>query len=149
MENASKALIIAGAILISIVIISFGIIIINNVRGNITGANVNEADTQAFNSKFQSYVGSGKTAAQIEQLIQAVMTNNISENSSGTKRFVQVDLGNNVVISGTTTKTYGSHGDNAAYQAITIVPTVANTKTYTVKVETYGGSGLIEYIKVE
>ena len=33
MENASKALIIAGAILIAIVLISFGVILVNRSRG--------------------------------------------------------------------------------------------------------------------
>ena len=63
MENASKALIIAGAILLSILIISFGIIVINNVRGNITGANVNDTEVQAFNSKFTAYVGKRKISS--------------------------------------------------------------------------------------
>ena len=139
MENASKALIIAGAILLSILIISFGIIVINNVRGNITGANVNDTEIQAFNSKFTAYVGNGKSAAQIEQLIQATMTNNISENASETKRFVKVTYTSN----GTTT----TYGDTATYVQITAIPTVPNSQLYNVSA-TYGPTGLITVLTV-
>lgn len=139
MENASKALIIAGAILLSILIISFGIIVINNVRGNITGANVNDTEVQAFNSKFTAYVGKGKSAAQIEQLIQATMTNNISENASETKRFVKVTY----TINGTTT----TYGDTETYAAITAIPTVPNSQLYNVGA-TYGPTGLITVLTV-
>ena len=44
MENASKALIIAGAVLIAIVLISFGVILVNRSRGTTQQA----ADTQNF-----------------------------------------------------------------------------------------------------
>ena len=135
MENASKALIIAGAILLSILIISFGIIVINNVRGNITGANVNDTEIQAFNSKFTAYVGNGKTAAQIEQLIQAAMTNNISENSSQTNRFVQVAYNST------------NYGSASTYVAITALPTVPNSQLYNVTA-TYGPTGLITVLTV-
>ena len=135
MENASKALIIAGAILLSILIISFGIIVINNVRGNITGANVNDTEIQAFNSKFTAYVGNGKSAAQIEQLIQATMTNNISENASQTNRFVQVKY------NGT------DYGSTTEYAVITAIPTVPNSQLYNVGA-TYGSTGLITVLTV-
>ena len=135
MENASKALIIAGAILLSILIISFGIIVINNVRGNITGANVNDTEIQAFNSKFTAYVGNGKSAAQIEQLIQAAMTNNISENASQTNRFVQVTYGGQ------------NYGSTTEYKVITAIPTVPNSQLYNVGA-TYGPTGLITVLTV-
>ena len=74
MENASKALIIAGAILLSILIISFGIIVINNVRGNITGANVNDTEVQAFNNQFLSYDGK-QSGSNVKALIGRLIAN--------------------------------------------------------------------------
>ena len=61
MENASKALIIAGAILLAIIIISLGIMVVNNARNQIGGANLNAQEVQAFNSNWESYIGDKKT----------------------------------------------------------------------------------------
>ena len=54
MENASKALIIAGAILISILLISVGIIIMNAINDPVSkGADAATSQaTQIFNSQF-------------------------------------------------------------------------------------------------
>ena len=75
MENTSKALIIAGAILVAILLISIGIIIINSMKKPIRQAD-KEADSQAvqiFNSQFQSYIGKNKTASQVSSLIGKIM----------------------------------------------------------------------------
>ena len=62
MENASKALIIAGAILIAILLISIGIILINSGRDvTSTGtAGMNSQKIQTFNSQFTAYEGKRK-----------------------------------------------------------------------------------------
>ena len=73
MENASKALIIAGAILISILLISVGIIVMNSINKPVDQA-AGTADSQAiemFNSKFSGYVGSGQSAQAMKSLINA------------------------------------------------------------------------------
>ena len=75
MENASKALIIAGAILLAIVIISLGLIVVNNSRNAVDSANMNEQEIQTFNSKFTSYEGT-KTGTQVKALIQVVIASN-------------------------------------------------------------------------
>ena len=62
MENASKALIIAGAILISILLISVGIIVMNAIN-NPVQQGAASADSQAieiFNGKFTGYMGRQK-----------------------------------------------------------------------------------------
>ncbi len=62
MENASKALIIAGAILISILLISIGIILINSGRDiTETGTQgMNSQKIQTFNAQFTAYEGTKK-----------------------------------------------------------------------------------------
>ena len=80
MENASKALIIAGAILLAIVIISLGLIVVNNTRGVADSANLSEQEIQAFNAKFTPYEGSNKTGTQVKTLLQTVIAAN---NASG------------------------------------------------------------------
>ena len=76
MENASKALIIAGAILLSILIISLGIMIYNNAKGTVTDANLDSEQAQAFNGKFTIYAGRQRTASDVNALVAAVQSNN-------------------------------------------------------------------------
>lgn len=86
MENASKALIIAGAILVSILLISIGVIIINST-GNMTDQVGTTTDTMAietFNSQFTNYEGR-VSASQVKALVSKV---NASNAANGTERQV-------------------------------------------------------------
>ena len=78
MENASKALIIAGAILISILIISLGVLVYNQASSTVSKANLNSQEAQAQNSKFESYFGTDVTAQEVKNLLSEVRTNNLS-----------------------------------------------------------------------
>ena len=77
MENASKALIIAGAILISILLISIGIMLINSGREvTDTGtASMCGYKIEAFNSKFTMYEGERK-GSEIKNIYSAVQASN-------------------------------------------------------------------------
>ena len=62
MENASKALIIAGAILVAILLIGIGVVLINNTSG-VTDATREQMDSTALqikNGQFSQYVGAQK-----------------------------------------------------------------------------------------
>lgn len=75
MENASKALIIAGAILLAILIIGLGVFIFNKAKG---ATNMDDLDSQAVeahNSTFQNYEGT-INGTQAKSLIDAVRNNN-------------------------------------------------------------------------
>lgn len=76
MENASKALIIAGAILLSILIIGLGMLVFNQARDAISGANLDAEKAEAFNSKFMAYTGDGVTGPQVKSLLDLVVNNN-------------------------------------------------------------------------
>ena len=81
MENASKALIIAGAILIAILLISVGIMVMNAVNKPID-ATSEEAISQAaqiFNTKFTVYEGTNKSMQDIKSLLMAVQASNASD----------------------------------------------------------------------
>ena len=56
MENASKALIIAGAILISILLISLGILIYNQAQSAVQDGGMDEMQLASFNGKFLQYL---------------------------------------------------------------------------------------------
>lgn len=82
MENASKALIIAGAILLAILIISLGILIYNQASGIVTNNNMSEVDINTFNSKFTQYGGEQRGSA-VRALIQQVQSSNaVPENEN-------------------------------------------------------------------
>ena len=104
MENASKALIIAGAILISILLISVGIIIMNAINDPVQQG-ASSADSQAieiFNSQFTGYEGSAVKATTVKALITKVRSSNGSDDSH------QVDITGDVTsgASVSTGKTY-------------------------------------------
>lgn len=77
MENASKALIIAGAILVSIMIIGLGVVILNNVRSTISNTKLTSEEAQANNEKFTSMFSQNAAASEVKNLITLVRSNNI------------------------------------------------------------------------
>lgn len=78
MENASKALIIAGAILISILLISVGVLIMNSTNGVTSGmgGSARAMEMQTFNSQFVSYGGDAVSSSQVRSLVSSVITSN-------------------------------------------------------------------------
>ena len=80
MENASKALIIAGAILIAILLITIGIILINSGRDiTDTGvAGMQSQKIQTFNSQFTPYEGK-KKGSELRSLFNTVNASNATD----------------------------------------------------------------------
>ena len=80
MENASKALIIAGAILLAILIISLGIMIYQ----------------QASNQKFIQYTGSNVRGAQVNALLNQIQMSNVTYQDDSSRQVkVTVESGTN------------------------------------------------------
>ena len=73
MENASKALIIAGAILLAILLISLGIMIFNQAQDTVDNSGMSQAEITAFNNKFLKYEGEQK-ASVVKSLINEVIS---------------------------------------------------------------------------
>ncbi len=87
MENASKALIIAGAILISILLIGIGMMVFGNISG-ITGGAQQEMDSmqiQMFNDKFSHYEGTNVSGSNVKSLINVINSNNASTTDESRK----------------------------------------------------------------
>lgn len=83
MENASKALIIAGSILIAIMIISLGIYIFKQYSSFAKeNADLSEQEISAFNSKITAYLGEGISGSQVNALLQYCLANNMSAQQS-------------------------------------------------------------------
>ena len=75
MENASKALIIAGAILLSILLISLGIVIFSQAQDTVTNSGMSDAEISSFNNRFIKYEGTRKGSV-VKTLIQEVIASN-------------------------------------------------------------------------
>ena len=128
MENASKALIIAGAILLTILIISLGIMIYNQASGVVNNNAMTEVEVTSFNQKFEQYLGENVRGANVNSLLNAIKTNNMSTDDASKKISITGACGT----------------DASAY-------TKADTgSTYKVEVPTngYTTGGLISQIKI-
>ena len=89
MENASKALIIAGAILLAILIIGLGVFIYNQASNAIGNTGMDQLAIQQFNGQFESYEGR-KSGSQVKQLLKTVISNNFTH-SDDTSMMVWVN----------------------------------------------------------
>ncbi len=73
MENASKALLIAGAVLIAILVVS--LIVYLAVSGGdflISNTNNDSSEIKVFNSKFMKYEGNSVSGTDVKQLLKDV-----------------------------------------------------------------------------
>ncbi len=74
MENASKALIIAGAILLSILIIALGIFVFNAAKGAVNTDQLDATEIQAFNEPITQYEGR-QMGSQVKSLLGTLISN--------------------------------------------------------------------------
>ena len=99
MENASKALIIAGAILLSILLISLGIMIFSQAQDTVNNSGMSEAELNSFNSKFLKYEGT-RRGSEVKSLINEVITSNANESNQDLERVIDVQLGEGDLMEG-------------------------------------------------
>ena len=76
MENASKALIIAGAILLSIVLITLGVVIIGRGQETVDQANIDDQVVSTWNQKWTKYEGESVNGTVVNNLINEVISSN-------------------------------------------------------------------------
>ena len=141
MENASKALIIAGAILLSILLISLGILVYNNAKGTIQDANLDSEEAQTFNTKISQYCGTKKSAIDMNSLMDA-----IAALAQAERHYISVKTENSAggYITGGGTITVDA---TAAASGVTY-PSFNTGTTYTATYKT-GADGYINYVIVK
>ena len=90
MENASKALIIAGAILLSILIIAIGMYIYTSSHNSISeaGSQISEQEKTSFNQQWNTYEGA-QGGNNVKALLQKVIAN-CNTNAEEAQRLVDV-----------------------------------------------------------
>lgn len=140
MENASKALIIAGAILLSILIISLGIMIFNQAQDTINNSGMSKAEISSFNSQFTKYEGI-QTGSNVKSLIQEVNTSNATDANEGNGRQITLKA---VDFTLTAQSTYDGNGASNRYAT----SKVASAGKYDVSVTGTDSSGYISEITI-
>lgn len=135
MENASKALIIAGSILISIIIISLGVVVFQRMSGSVSdNANLDQQERASFNAKITPYIGENISGSQVNALIQTARAiNNKSINDGDNVKRIEIKNSSGYLLT--------KDNDNGT-------PKNVKTGTY-YKVEgTFDNNGLITSITV-
>ena len=122
MENATKALLIAAAVLVAILIISLGLMIFNNASDVVTNnANLSEYEIQAFNNKFLNFEGESVSGTSVNSLLRPAFNSNLAEEDEGRQIDIYYDdgTGNSEKILGKTDATQPSRLDTGArYQVV-------------------------------
>ena len=77
MENASKALIIAGAILLAILLIALGVYVFQQASANTGTEQLSSTEVQSHNDPFSRYEGQC-TGTEVKALLDTIRTNNIN-----------------------------------------------------------------------
>ena len=90
MENASKALIIAGAILLSIAIIGIGMYVYQMASSTIGSANMSAQEVAAYNAEFDRYEGT-QTGTTVRALCDAVRQHNAYQEDNS--KLIQLTTG--------------------------------------------------------
>lgn len=132
MENASKALIIAGAILISILLIGIGMFLYNAAQEPITSAQdqMSQQALRQFNQKFEKYGGSQK-GSTVRSMISEVIASNAQETKNATGRTITVN------------------SKSTANDIAGLADSINNLKSYTVKVQFNETTGAVNAITFE
>ena len=131
MENASKALIIAGAILLSILLISLGIFVFTQAQDTLGSINLDEQEVLAFNNKFLAYEGNIR-GSQLKQLFNLVDSNNASANAEGaTEKVIDIEgVTESAIKTGATYSVKMERNDKTALiKKITVSATSSNSST--------------------
>ena len=142
MENASKALIIAGAILIAVILVSLGILVFNIVNKPIDQAQT-QADAQAielFNSKFAGYFGKNKSSASVKSLMTLISSSNSADTKHQIEYVNSIPGGGDTIGNMDTTKiTNGtlSGNDIISSATYTITPVYADSNNPKFGLKTY------------
>lgn len=141
MENASKALIIAGSILLAILIISLGMIIFTKMSAPISeNANLDEQEVAAFNADISPYLGQKVSGSQVNALIQlAISIDNKALNDNDKIKRVSVYYNSSAVLELKETDTAITYGTTRRVET--------GGKFYKVEAK-YASSGLINEINI-
>lgn len=116
MDNASKALIMAGAILIAVALVSLGVYLYQSAANSVTDSSawMDSAQVETQNAKFEKYQGSHVKGPEVKALIRAVGTFNANEIWPEAISFA------GSVVSGTGASTQANAIEDRSYYTVTM-----------------------------
>lgn len=93
MENASKALLIAGAILICILLIAIGMYIYNSANATVDSAvsQMSQQEKDIYNAKVKSYLGDTVKGSEVKSMIDNIISMN-QENVGKSGKFISIEV---------------------------------------------------------
>lgn len=142
MENATKALLIAAAVLVAILIITLGITVYDMAAETMGSVNFSGQEVQAHNEKFTRYDGEHKRGTEVNAMLKTVLTSNLDAvTQKEEEKKVYVEL---------YTATSGSATTELLTTGMTALPKgkIDTSKIYTITVEFASTGGLVKSIKV-
>lgn len=141
MENASKALIIAGAILLSILIIGIGVFIYNQAAGTIKKANLSSQEISQYNSEFTAYEGENISGTQAMALCDLVKQHNLANQTDLSKQI-------EVVSQAATDKDSDSFNATQTATATNVKKSLRSGYTYTISFGYDSKTGFVTQIGI-
>lgn len=142
MDNASKALIMAGAILISIAIVSVGVFLLSSIDSQKESSlkRMDAFTMQEANTSIGQYAGTRVRGTTVKQLIENIATLNVNETfpieltvtldnttvdvakdgDSGTRADTLIDISNSAFFTVLTTDAFPTDEKDGYYDTITI-----------------------------
>ena len=131
MDNASKALIMAGAVFISIALVGGGVYIFSSTNTMIGGANkqLDDAAAQMTNSTLGQYAGSNVRGSTVKQLLEKVRISNLNDS-------LPVDV--TVTLNG-----------NKIEDANLSTANITDTKYYTVEITDSNSDGYYDTVAIK
>lgn len=117
MENASKALLIAGAILIVILLIAVGMMVYRGAQGSIQKAigSMSSTEKDIHNSQFEPFIGNKVSGSNVRSLLSKIITNNSDDNNVNVK-LTGIGTEANTVMKEITTAASASYKVEATYE---------------------------------
>ena len=148
MENASNALIIAGSILLSILIIALGMYIFSTSSSTSNVEILNETEIQTFNAKFEKYKGE-QLGSNVDALVSALRTN-ASANKNSKEKLPKFTYTSNNSDKNKTNEGHMTDGKITTYtEALTAISDdLQSSHRYTVTMK-YSDDGLISEINIK
>jgi flagellar basal body-associated protein FliL len=138
MENASKALLIAGAILVVILIIAVGMMVYNSAKGTVDEgvAQMGSQELQMYNNQYTTYAGNNVNGSNVKALLEKIQLNNVN-NTANAAKTIKISFRN-------------STSDAATTDVSDAINAVVTAKYYTVVITdtTPGHDGLMDTVTI-
>ena len=148
MENASKALIIAGAILLSILLISLGILVYNNAKGTVSDSNLDSEAAQTFNTKISQYCGKKKNANDMNGLVSAISSSNGAQKGKSDKHYITLNVNDSNLSGYYTGNAISGYNGTSNSSVGTNYPNFSAGVTYQASYKT-DDAGYINYVEIK